>query len=407
MMPPIQIYYVMFVNEAIADVEARFSRACNGAMELLMTEEEGHDKAGVVLECQSTDERSIPSPQALAHFGRGFDADSAAALAKAKAAISLSGVGPFDARHALLRELTACVSRLSRELNAVVFDAADWLTFTPQAFHALRCAEVESSQLSAAQFGVRAYRVEGGIRSVSMGLEKFGQPNFALTLFSEHQMAMMDRMMALAMQHVIESESRMEPGPLALSIPDIRNQRLRQELAASQQPDASGRATLQLHTAASLEGDPEVLLAPVFRAPPGPQLWDEQGELLKQLFGTDRQVSKVDMGELIQEAIQKARKLAAALLSEPKKWRREGLRLCVAIGLPNVKEVVWLEVRTWKKSGKGTGILLSQPQHVPDLNSGDTVSFTADAVMDYTLSNSEGELESGGVDNLVRKLRRG
>jgi hypothetical protein len=240
-----------------------------------------------------------------------------------------------------------------------------------------------------------------------MGLEKFGQPNFVLTHFSEHQMGMMDRMMTLAMQHMIESEKRLEPGPLALSIPDIRNQRLRQQLAAAQQPGASGRATLQLHTVDPHEGDPEVLLAPVFKAPPGPQLWAEQADLLQRLFGTDQQVSKnVDMGEIIQKAIQKARNKATKLLSEPSEWQQEGRRLRVAVGLPDVKEVVWLEVTTWQ-NGKGTGILLSQPQHVPTLNSGDTVSFTANALVDYKLSNPEGELASGGVDDLVRKLQSG
>jgi hypothetical protein len=406
-MPPIQIYYVLFLNKQIPDIKARFTNASSGKIEILMTEEEGHNKAGVVLECQSTSERPVPNSQVLAYFGRGFNAESTAALGEAKEAIALTGVGPFDAHHKLLRELTTCVSRLSRELDAVVFDAADWLTFTPKAFHDLRSAEVENGQLSFAQFGVRAYRVDGGLRSVSMGLEKFGQPNFALTLFSERHMAMMDRMMTLAMQHIIESDKRMEPGPLELSIPDIRNQRLKQQLAAAQQPGASGRATLQLHTAAPLEGDPQELLAPVFNAPPGSQLWAEQADLLKRLFGTDQQVSKnVDMGEIIQKAIQKARNEATKLLSDPKEWQHEGRRLRVAVGLPDVKEVVWLEVTSWQ-TGKGTGILLSQPQHIPTLNSGDTVSFTADALMDYKLSNPEGILASGGVDDLVRKLRGG
>jgi hypothetical protein len=405
-MPPVQIYYVLFLGQEITDVKARFNRACNGNLELLMTEEEGHNKAGVVLECQSTSERPVPNSQVLAYFGRGFIAESAAALGEAKAAIALTGVGPFDAQHKLLRELTTCVSRLSLELDAVVFDAADWLTFTPKAFHDLRSAEVEAGQLSSAQFGVRAYRVDGGVRSVSMGLEKFGQPNFALTLFSEHQMAMMDRMMTLAMQHMIESDKRVGPGPLELSIQDIRNQQFKQKLAAAQGPGASGRATLQLHTVAPHKGDPEELLAPVFQAHPGPQLWTEQGDLLKRLFGTDRRVSNVNRGELIQQAIQKARKEAAMILAEPNEWQQEGRRLRVAVGLPGVKEVVWVEVTDWQ-NGKGTGILLSQPQKVPTLNSGDRVSFTADALMDYTLSNPEGELASGGVDDLVRKLQGG
>jgi hypothetical protein len=218
-------------------------------------------------------------------------------------------------------------------------------------------------------------------------------------------MGMIDRMMTLAMQHVIESDRRMTPGPLALSIADVRNPRVKQMIAASLQPPATGKATLQLAAAAPEKGDPQVLLAPVFKAATGPALWEEQGDLLKQLFGAVRQVSQVDMGERIQEAIQKARKQAAKILADPKTWQREGRRLKVAAGLPKVKEVVWLEVTSWQ-SGKGTGILLSQPQQA-NLNSGDTAPFTIDAVMDYTLSNAEGLLESGGVDELVRRSRVG
>ncbi len=283
-MPPVQIYYVLFLSKAIPDIETRFTHACNGSIDILTTAKEGDSKAGVVLTCESIEERPLPNPQALAYFGRGFDAESAAELARSNAAIALTGVGPFDPEHKLLRQLTACVNRLARELNAFVFDAADWLTFTPKAFHALRGAEVADGQLSSAQFGVRAYRVEGGLRSLSMGLEKFGQPNFALPLFSEHQLGMMDRLMTLVLQHFIESDRPLAPGPLALSITDLQNQRVKQKLTSIGQPTASGKATVQLDLVPRLPGDPEVLLAPVFNAPPGPPLWEEQGELLKRLF---------------------------------------------------------------------------------------------------------------------------
>ncbi len=106
-MPPIQIYYVLFLSKEIADAKARFTNACNGNIEVLRTAEEGQIKTGVVLECQSTSERPVPNSQMLAYFGRGFDAKSAAALGEAKAALSLTGVGPFDAQHKLLRELTS------------------------------------------------------------------------------------------------------------------------------------------------------------------------------------------------------------------------------------------------------------------------------------------------------------
>lgn len=406
-MPPVQIYYVLFLKEEERDAKAMFVRACNGSIDVLSTAEEGRHKGGVVLSCQSTDVRPVPDPQLLPHFSRGFNAQAAASLAKAKAAVSLTGVGPFDPQHDLLRGLTQSVSRLAGELEAPVFDAADWLTFTPSAFQDLRAAEVEAGELSCAQFGVRAYRVDGGVRSVSMGLEKFGQTNFAVALFSEHQMTMIDRLNTLALQHIIESNEPVQPGPLKLNIAGLRNPRVRQELASAQQAGASGRATLRLEIVASNQGDPERLLAPVFEAPPGPQLWEEQGALLKQLFGVDRHVSKnVDLGQQIEEAVQKARKEAIAILSESRRWQQVGVRLRVAVGLPGVKEVVWLEVTKWQ-DGKGAGILLSQPESVPALKSGDSVPFTADALMDYTLSNSEGVLARGGVDDLVRKLQHG
>lgn len=403
MMPPVQIYYALFLGKPIADIRERFAKVSDGKIELLTSVEEGHHKAGVFLAGHSISERPPPNDMVLAHFGRGFDDAAPAALKQTKAAVSLTGVGPFDSQHKLLRDLITCIARLARELDAFVFDGADYLTFTPPAFQGLRAAEIEAGQLSPAQFGVRAYRVDGGLRSVSMGLEKFGHPNLALTHFSEHQMQMMDCLMTLAMQHIIEANKRLEPGPLRLSLADVRNPRIKERLASARQPGASGKATLQLRSVAPLKGDPEELLAPAFAAPPGPELWAEQGELLKQLFGADRHVStNVDMGDRIQEAIEKARAEALKILAAPKEWQQKGRRLRVAVGLENTREVVWLEVTAWK-NGKGQGILLSQPRSVPALNSGDTVSFSAEALMDYTLSNPEGVLASGGVDELVRQ----
>jgi hypothetical protein len=46
-------------------------------------------------------------------------------------------------------------------------------------------------------------------------------------------------------------------------------------------------------------------------------------------------------------------------------------------------------------------------QSASKLSSGDMVPFTGDMLMDYKLTNPEGDIASGGVDELVYKLRNG
>lgn len=79
-------------------------------------------------------------------------------------------------------------------------------------------------------------------------------------------------------------------------------------------------------------------------------------------------------------------------------------RFRVAVELPVVQEIVWVEVGLWENS-KGKGILLSAPSHVKDLKSGSSFTFTGEMIVDYVLSDAEGVIEQGGIDELVRRLQ--
>ena len=74
----------------------------------------------------------------------------------------------------------------------------------------------------------------------------------------------------------------------------------------------------------------------------------------------------------------------------------------MAISLPQ-KEVVWVEVRSFEE-GAGKGIMLSQPTTDRSVKSGSEITFEAEMILDFVLSDTENTIEKGGVDELIQKL---
>ena len=402
-MQSIFIFYVLFLPGSDVDADALFAKHA-GDIKVLASAEEGDKEPGVVLlKSESVKDRPLPDAQSLPVFSRGFSQEAADKLSKCKTAITIIAVGPFDPEHKLLKQVTVCVSKMAADTDAFIFDGADSMTFSREAFQKIRVAEIERGELSANQFGVRAYRTERGLRSVTMGLEKFGQTNLCIADFPEHLMGGVDSLMTLATQQVIESKTQVKPGDLLLDAHKIKNPTFKAQFAKRVSAGGIGKATLKIVSIDSISGDPKTLLGPKFASPPGDDLWTEQAKLLESAFGKLRDVSEGVSMEEFEEAIKKVRVDIAAILIDEKKWKVPGRRLKLAIELPDVKEVVWVEVQSWDGK-KGKGILLSQPTHV-DLKSGSTFEFTTDVTMDYSLSNAEKVLESGGIDELVKQLQ--
>ncbi len=399
---PVFINYVLFVNDQEFDAQALFKKCSANQIELLESLEA--DGSGVLLQRQTMAEHTLPTDEALAFFGRGLSTNSIQRLKKCEVAISLTGVGPFDPRHRLLKTLTVATGKMAGELDAFVHDTADSLTFTPDAFSELRVQEIERGELSAAQFGVRAYRVEGGLRGVTMGLEKFGQSNVGIALFSEHHMRAVQPLMTLIMQRYIEADARIEPGPLELDVSQIRNESVRAELRDAISGSGTGKITLTFAVLEPESGDPQDLLGPTFKAQSGDALAAELDALLERLLGASRDISEGVSIEQLQEAIDAARVRAVVILNEKNAWTAPGRRFRVAVEMHNTREVVWVEAKSW--NGKqGSGILLSAPLHTDGLKSGSMFEFGVDMIMDYTLSDSESVIDAGGIDELVKRLQ--
>ena len=396
------IFYVLFFPGTDVDEAALFKKHA-GDLKVLVSTEDGAKEPGVILKSESVKDRPLPDAKSLPYFSRGFSQEAADKLAKCKTAITIVGIGPFDPDHKLLKELTLTVSKMAAETDAFIHDGADSMTFTRDAFQKIRVDEIQRGELSPNQFGVRAYRTEEGLRSVTMGLEKFGQTNICIASFPEHLMGGVDALTTLAIQEVIESKTQIKPGDLLLDTQKIKNPTVKARYAKVNAAGGTGKATLKLVPIDSIGGDPKKLLGPKFASPPGDDLWNEQAKLLESIFGKSRDVSEGVSMEELEEAIAKVRVDVAAILKNEKKWKAPGRKLKLAVELPTVKEVVWVEVQSWDGK-KGKGILLSKPIHV-DLESGSTFEFTTDVLMDYRLSDAEKLLKSGGIDEMVKKLQ--
>lgn len=397
--PDIFIHYVLYLDAPV-DAEALFAKHNQGKLKLLESPEQGTDSPGVLLRIETIEERPLPPMEALQYFSRGFNDKIAQEFLKSKSTISVIGLGPFDPKHELLKNLTLTVGKMANETDAFVSDVADSLTFTQESFESIRVAEIKTGQLSSNQFGVRAYRVDQGLRTVTMGLEKFGQTNLAIPNFSEHHMGVIDSFSGILIQSVIESETKVEPGELRLDPQNFANESQRERFESLLRPEFSG-IDVELAEIEPQGGDPQELLGIVFENEPGEKLWQEQDQFLLTIFEKTRQISKnVDISS-VESAIEAARTRATELLQDQTQWEAPR-RLRVAISLPQ-KEVVWVEVRSFEE-GAGKGIMLSQPTTDRSVKSGSEITFEAEMILDFVLSDTENTIEKGGVDELIQKL---
>jgi uncharacterized protein YegJ (DUF2314 family) len=403
--PEVFIHYALFFGKQNLQLNSdELVKLCDfEGVERITDINSSINKQSILVKQQSVDELPVPSMQSLQYFGRGFDQSKANRIMESDYSVSFIGVAPFDKDHTLLKKITECVGGIASKYNAFVFDAADSLTFTSDSFEKLRLDEIKKGLYSASQFGVRAYRVEKGLRSVSMGLEKFGQPNLVIENFSEHHMSYMDKLFTMVLQSVIESPVKVTPGPMAIDIKHIVNPVVRSNLDASIGPVGTGKAKLVLKKAMSLDGDPSELLAISFKNSPSDDLWIEQADLLSSVFGRDRDVSSVPDSVSLESAIASAKMRVKSILDERHALEKDGMRLLVAVAMKETKEVVWVEVTEWIEQ-IGIGILLSNPIHTKSHSSGMKYKFNYESIMDYKLYGTDGLIDQGGVDELARQV---
>jgi len=389
------VLYMLFHDRPDIDAKALFKKHNNGQTSIASSAQSFENRGGVEILTQTVGvDIQLPPDEALQYFGRGFDEVKAADFKGSKNAIIVIGASPFDKEHHLLKNINRTVGKMALDIGAYVMDGQDSLIFIPEAFLDLRLAEINAGHLSSAQLGIRAYPHGEGFRGVTMGLEKFGQYDFAVPAFNGPQMPRVNALMEIASQYFIEANEPIEPGVITLDVTNIENQMVKSDFSLTKRPGVKGKTTFKIDFVEPVSGDPEVLLGPVY------QNGQSLENILSDLFGEGEKPSEGVALVQLQEAIGAARGRAVQILNNYSTLKLSGHRMSVAVELPDRREVVWAEVMDWQ-NGQGRGLLLSD---AAGLKSGSDLAFSPAQIMDFKLMGPQDMVEIGGIDDMVNRL---
>lgn len=350
---------------------------------------------GIAAVVRLAPEYVVPDMESLAYFGRGLDEHTARAIQRAPTVLIVAMETAPERAAEATRLLTTCAGSIALATGALVADDSTRLVYSAEAWRDGPVSDWSDGIPSFAdQVTVRAYRLEGGgMRAVSLGMQKFARSDLALSRFEEHHWDRTGMLLTYIAQTMIEGH---EPtGTLALDPAAIRDAAARESIG-----DARAR-TIELRPAAPDEGDPENrLLEPVFPGDPSTPLAERQAALLRDLFVVDREISRIDRSAELDRLVDAARVELRGLRDRFTAGLPAGQRLRVAATF-RAREIMWMSVTEWPAPDRLVGILESEPEHDPARHSGDTVEVSIADVMDYLLIDPDGRLAGGRAYDLA------
>jgi hypothetical protein len=308
--------------------------------------------------------------QQLEVFGRGFTPEERAQAEK----ISAVRVMAFSLRDpAAVRHADQLAERVAAATGAYLFDTATRELFTLAAWRSRRLSAWNGERpMAERHVSVHAYRDGAAYRAVSLGMEKFGVPDFAVNWIRGEDLGRVDTLVQLTLQSLVEQ------GKTTVSL-----------------ATKSGDVAVHLVTARPAEGDAENRLLEV--ADPINPLLDQLGnaEELRGIRQDDPELTAA-VAQVRARVPTLSRRFAAGLGPTG--------RLRVKASFEN--EAMWVEVTTWE-NGELRGRLLDHPQFATKLVGGEIVRLREAEMLDYQLTGVAAPEGPFLQEILERKGRKG
>jgi hypothetical protein len=354
---------------------------------------------------------AAPDVEGLSYFGRGLSDAQAQALQRTKTVLLLDF--RHDKKHVWSggRDALRLTGALARRTGGLIWDNESREMFTPEAWDEKRITTWTGTGGPPdlrSQFTVHIYREQkdGLHREVSLGLAKFGLPDFVVEDVSGSVTASMVGMINVLVQSLAEGAEVGNNGEIDIDVQGLRIAAMREEKVASFKSDATGKARLRLIQGVPEEGDPENRLAEiVFDRYSGPDVQARQEAMLDRLFGADEDIlTNTTHGEKVLEVSRRAREtLLATLKPTFQKGLPPGETLLVKAPFKTPaggNEWMWVEVLEWK-GGTIQGTLRNDPVEVEALKAGQRVEVHEDDLFDYIHYLADGSSEGNQTAKLL------
>jgi uncharacterized protein YegJ (DUF2314 family) len=293
-----------------------------------------------------------------------------------------------------LRDAYALSLAVAKKSRGLILDVPTGEVFSREAWEGTRVATWRSGLPYLPEHFVIQNDYTGTLnRAVTIGLEKVGLPNLVFDDFPRSSTDVVDDLLNLAAQTMMERGELSTAGRLQVAIDRLENRRMRELLIEGCAPGAEKRADLTLAVVKREQDGPEHRLWEIVLPGDPSSLHERQEELLDRVFGSADEVTEVEHDAEILAASERARE---RLLGDLKRKFVAGLapkeRLLVKAAFETPEggnEWMWFEVIAWE-SRQLRGILMNDPVHIPDLNSGARVVKSEADLFDYVFYAANG-----------------
>ncbi|MHB0969711.1 MAG: DUF2314 domain-containing protein [Thermoanaerobaculia bacterium] len=355
-------------------------------------------------------EYAAPDPEGLRYFGRGLDAEQAAALQTASQVLVLDFAFPSADVWKLARAANETALAAAEASGALLWDEETREMFTPAAWRAARIDTWnETVPVLADHITIHTYMNGDYARAITLGMAKFGLPDVVVEELTWSTSRAAANMINAVCQSVAETGRFTVTGEYDLALESIRNPEARASQLENPGEGATRLAQLRFEMVKPEEGDPQNrIIALRFDRHQGHDPHAQQAAALGALYGSTDSVIQVQHTDELRAASESARNQLPALALAFRAGLAPGEYIQLKAPFATTSggtEWMWVEVTSWKGS-KIEGLLRNDPVEIPKLHSGQKVTISEDDVFDYIHIYPDGHEEGNTTGPILAKLQQ-
>jgi uncharacterized protein YegJ (DUF2314 family) len=304
--------------------------------------------------------------------------------------------------------LVACVADAT---HGLVWDDEDPHLFSAAAFRAQRVATWTAGRpVLTRHFSVRTFSGASYLRFDTSGLGKLGLPELEVENVPRGLRVQMGHLMNLVAIALWRRGGAVVPGTVDVEVNPPGHDQPAEEIDVMDGARRRGRFVLRRIAPEDEDASPRLEIS--FDGWPGRDLHARQEAAITALFG----VSPDPLGALDYEDPAIVAAVTRARTGLPALHRRFDAHLPAGDVLlvkapfdtpnPGHHEYMWLEVARWQ-DGRLYGVLASDPQLVPDLESGADVSVAEGDVVDWAVRHADGSEDGSEIQRALDQAASG
>jgi hypothetical protein len=358
-------------------------------------------------------EFGVPDERRVKFMGIGLSPEETKSLINAQSIWGAMFVTSHGSAITQVKMADRFMLRLAELSDGVLYDGTTRRYYSQKWWKENRLPAWEGDTPDARRFVFMDFYKPGDgpyFRSISLGMSKFGLADVVVSEMVSGNSGSMETLMNVSMQTMIEGRMPAKNGNagdiLSVDLAKIRHAGFKKVVESTLLDGATKTLDLPVKPAVKEDGDPEgPVLELNFEPLPGKSNLERQDAALAKLFGSKDHVQVIQHDAELLAASAKAKGELPALRERFLKGFPLGSIFYVKGPFATRSggdEWMWVEVTGWPE-GKLEGILSNDPNDVPELKAGAKVTVRQADVFDYLLKTSDGKVEGGGTNEILRR----